>query len=116
MWAINELKGALRNTTLSKVNDFLSKAFSLNQLIHFVGDIHQPLHTINRIDPDTLKFDKGGNDFKIVYVGSGGNLHSFWDKCLKMFPELNKLEAPFTDELWRKLDATTTELMTEFPE
>lgn len=51
VWAINELKGVLRNTTHSKVNDYFSKAFSLNQLIHFVGDIHQPLHNINRIDP-----------------------------------------------------------------
>lgn len=33
-----------------------------------------------------------------------------------MFPELNRLEAPFKEDLWKRLDATTAELMTEFPE
>ena len=45
-------------------------------LIHFVGDIHQPLHAGDRAD-------RGGNDLKTIYgVMPGYNLHSVWDGLL----------------------------------
>ena len=45
-------------------------------LIHFVGDIHQPLHAGDRAD-------RGGNDLKTTYgVMPGYNLHSVWDGLL----------------------------------
>lgn len=45
---------------------------ALKFLVHFVGDIHQPLHAE---DHD----DKGGNDVKLVYFGYLTNLHAIWD-------------------------------------
>jgi hypothetical protein len=64
---------------------------ALKFLVHFVGDVHQPLHASNRKD-------KGGNDFQISlrtdlrpsidaqknYVDGvmGTNLHSVWDYYL----------------------------------
>ncbi len=47
-------------------------------LIHFVGDLHQPLHAGE-------KSDKGGNDVKASYGIDAGrrlNLHSIWDGLL----------------------------------
>ena len=47
-------------------------------LIHFVGDLHQPLHAGE-------KGDKGGNDVKAVYgtyAPSRLNLHTIWDGYL----------------------------------
>jgi hypothetical protein len=47
-------------------------------LIHFVGDLHQPLHAGE-------KGDKGGNDVKADYgtfIASRLNLHSIWDGYL----------------------------------
>jgi hypothetical protein len=45
-------------------------------LVHFVGDIHQPLHAGDRAD-------RGGNDLKATYgVMPGYNLHSVWDGLL----------------------------------
>ncbi len=45
-------------------------------LIHFVGDIHQPLHAGDR-------GDRGGNDLKASYgIMPGYNLHSVWDGLL----------------------------------
>jgi hypothetical protein len=45
-------------------------------LIHFVGDIHQPLHAGDRAD-------RGGNDLKTTYgVMPGYNLHAVWDGLL----------------------------------
>ena len=51
------------------------KTQALLFVIHFVGDIHQPLHCIDRED-------KGGNAVKIVHGGRTTNLHSFWDQNL----------------------------------
>jgi len=45
-------------------------------LVHFVGDIHQPLHAGDRSD-------RGGNDLKTTYgIMPGYNLHSVWDGLL----------------------------------
>lgn len=45
-------------------------------LVHFVGDIHQPLHAGDR-------GDRGGNDLKVHYgIMPGYNLHSVWDGLL----------------------------------
>jgi hypothetical protein len=44
-------------------------------IIHFVGDMHQPLHSSDNQD-------KGGNDVHLVFDGRPTNLHSFWDTAL----------------------------------
>jgi len=49
------------------------KAFYLKLLIHFIGDLHQPMHI-------ALKEDKGGNDFKVKWFYKDTNLHSVWDR------------------------------------
>ena len=48
---------------------------ALKFLIHFVGDIHQPLH-VGRPS------DRGGNDVKVVFEGRSQNLHALWDTGL----------------------------------
>jgi hypothetical protein len=46
-------------------------------LVHFVGDLHQPLHAGDRSD-------RGGNDVKANYgvIGGRTNLHMIWDGLL----------------------------------
>jgi len=41
-------------------------------LIHFVGDVHQPLHC-------GYGYDRGGNEVKVTWYGTETNLHSVWD-------------------------------------
>lgn len=48
------------------------KIFHLKLLVHFIGDLHQPLHT-------GIAKDKGGNDFQLQWFGKGTNLHRVWD-------------------------------------
>jgi hypothetical protein len=48
------------------------KEFYLKMLVHFVGDLHQPLHA-GRGE------DKGGNDIQVRWYNEGTNLHSVWD-------------------------------------
>jgi len=45
---------------------------ALKYIVHFVGDIHQPMH-VSRAE------DKGGNTIQVQYDGQGTNLHSLWD-------------------------------------
>lgn len=81
---------------------------ALKFLVHFVGDIHQPMHANNRAD-------KGGNDYQISlrtdlppeayaraqYVDGvmGTNLHSVWDfyilgaRGLGLRPYADRLDA-----------------------
>lgn len=42
-----------------------AKSFALRLLIHYVGDYHQPLHCMDRVDDDFPKGDKGANDFPL---------------------------------------------------
>lgn len=48
---------------------------ALKFLVHFVGDVHQPLHA-SPVD------DKGGNEFQISYEGESSNLHKVWDDLI----------------------------------
>lgn len=55
------------------------RAETLKYLIHFVGDVHQPLHAIDN-------HDRGGNDVRIAALrgdeGRATNLHACWDTGL----------------------------------
>jgi len=45
---------------------------ALKFLVHFVGDVHQPLHAGKRAD-------RGGNTIKLTWFGRPTNLHTVWD-------------------------------------
>lgn len=58
------------------------KTEALKFIIHFVGDMHQPMH-VSRAE------DKGGNTKQVRYNGQGTNLHSLWDSKLLEHGGLN---------------------------
>ena len=81
---INALKryvGILRTSTDDNV-----RADALRFIIHYVGDIHQPLHCSTRVDRNHPRGDRGGNDFFVRVSGNRVNLHSLWDGGLGNFP------------------------------
>jgi len=45
---------------------------ALYYIVHFVGDLHQPLHCADRDD-------RGGNDVPVEFQGQAMNLHQVWD-------------------------------------
>lgn len=59
------------------------RAEALKFLVHFVADLHQPLHTVDR-------GDRGGNDVPVTFFGEKiypfsekrWNLHTVWDSGL----------------------------------
>lgn len=66
--AIRSQYGVLANSN-SSLED---KQLALKLLVHFVGDIHQPMHMGHLSD-------LGGNRVKVKYFGRDKNLHSVWD-------------------------------------
>lgn len=51
------------------------KIEALKYIVHFVGDLHQPMHV-------SREEDKGGNTIQLNYDGDGTNLHALWDSKL----------------------------------
>ena len=78
---------------------------ALQFLLHFVGDLHQPLHSSD-------DHDKGGNDKKVQAVpalpasakGSSGKLHSFWDNQFVVLQ--GQTETTIANKLIRKITQT----------
>ena len=66
--AINHCIAVLKNPESSKAD----QKFFLKLLVHFIGDLHQPMH-VGREE------DKGGNDIKMTWFGDNTNLHRAWD-------------------------------------
>ncbi len=92
--ALEENVNILKTST-----DNNARAQALRLIIHFVGDIHQPLHSATRVSSANPDGDRGGNLFKIKIVGANGktkttNLHSYWDGGLGMFPPTGPNFAP----------------------
>lgn len=56
------------------------RALFARYLVHLVGDIHQPLHSVALFNKTYPKGDAGGNLLKIkILNGTSQNFHSFWD-------------------------------------
>lgn len=82
VWAISYAEQMVKNTDISKK----TRAKYLSFLIHFVGDIHQPMHCITRYSHRTPppQGDLGGNLFPIQSP-IADNLHAYWDGGLGLF-------------------------------
>lgn len=56
------------------------RALYARYVVHLVGDIHQPLHSVTLFNATYPKGDIGGNAEKVILVnGTTSNFHSFWD-------------------------------------
>ena len=85
---------ALRDNVkiLKTSTDQNARAQALRLIIHFVGDIHQPLHCTDRVSSAHPAGDQGGNLVTIKITDANGNLrsmnlHSYWDGGLESFPK-----------------------------
>jgi hypothetical protein len=64
-----------------------AKSYALRLLIHYLGDIHQPLHATARVDSKYPKGDAGGNFFHVPTKEDAKNLHSVWDSVVYEFAD-----------------------------
>ncbi len=96
----NIVKGLEDNVNILKTStDKNAQAQALRLIIHFVGDIHQPLHCATRVSSANPEGDRGGNLVSIMVRDKRGelkktNLHSFWDGGIETFPKTGPDFAP----------------------
>ena len=69
----------------------LGRSYALRLLIHYVGDVHQPLHSTSRVNAEFPAGDRGGNSFPLPNHYAANNLHSVWDSVIYEFHESFKL-------------------------
>lgn len=86
VWAVQQSRGILQS---SRVPSSI-KAWFLLLYVHFIGDIHQPLHCIEYYSNAFPEGDLGGNRYPVVsHVGH--NLHEVWDRGVGYFqPRMKK--------------------------
>lgn len=96
----NIVKALEDNVNILKTSaDKNAQAQALRFIIHFVGDIHQPLHCATRVTSANPTGDRGGNLVSIKIPGTDGrlkttNLHSYWDGGIGTFPKTGANFAP----------------------
>ena len=107
--------------------DGLSTA--LRFLLHYAGDIHQPLHATSRVNNDYPEGDRGGNSVPLPSVQGAKNLHSVWDSVLYSqagdFDLVSSIELlltnpifnfqPFNVETWDAISKTAQDLIKKHP-
>ena len=89
------------DTLTSRLKKDRNDAEALKFIVHFVGDLHQPLH-LGRKD------DKGGNTVDFNWFGRKTNLHSVWDGSLIESQKMSYTE--FSQYLQDKYEARKAEI------
>jgi hypothetical protein len=95
----------------------LSDSFHLRLLIHYIGDIHQPLHASSRYTYAFPKGDEGGNGLRINVTNAGKgetpqNLHSLWDSII--MSQASDMNLPLSTDNWSYLGNESLRLRTEY--
>lgn len=98
-----------------------SKAFSTLALIHFIGDMHQPLHA-TALFSKKWKFnpplgDRGGNDFKCDYTSETGmkytQIHLLYDCVGGLYCDY--MPSTITPEYEMQIKTITDSVMETYP-
>jgi hypothetical protein len=117
VWAISKFKAILKDKSQPEAD----RAEALRFLIHFVGDLHQPLHTVSR-ETDVLPAgDAGGNKFPIQapasFVGDypPRNLHALWDEGCGLFPSFGRNFRPLDGEGREKIETIAHKIERDEP-
>jgi hypothetical protein len=84
--AIARERGVLRDQTKSLAR----RAEALKFLVHFIADLHQPLHCAD-------DNDRGGNNVDVQFFGKASKLHKVWDSGIINHADLSDRE--FADGL-----------------
>lgn len=90
---ITQIKNAF-----SSVDD--QKSFALRLVIHYLGDIHQPLHDVAEVDATYPEGDRGGNDEHIASIDGVSNMHSVWDSVIYNYTGYVDLPLSSSDWDW----------------
>ncbi len=98
-------------TNLQDPNATLTdQATSLRYLIHFVGDIQQPLHCSTEVSAAHHGGDAGGNSFTVT---GWSNLHSLWDNGGGFLTD--SVSRPLSNTAKNTLNTIVATIETDYP-
>lgn len=89
-----------------------ARSVAMRYLIHYVGDIHQPLHSASLVDKHFPSGDRGGNLFPLH--NQEKELHALWDSVLMEYDGYPEL--PMTIADWQKNGNNAKRIMHKYPE
>lgn len=112
--ALTDLTAFLEGTLETKDSKYMTKiaqqfpdagdqrSFALRMIIHYVGDIHQPLHGTSEVDHHFPQGDQGGNLHKLPADPKTGvqDLHAVWDSVIYEYPGYETLPLNQVDWDW----------------
>lgn len=105
VWAINHITTSFNDSTQQSSEP---PCYLLAFLVHTVGDVHQPLHTVSRISAQYPDGDRGGNLFKLTFEGKQSQLHHAWDTGAGLFDTNTPSE--------QQVIALAKKITTDYPE
>lgn len=116
-YAVNQMFSTLRSKKVDgegKSDNILGKSICLRDLIHIIGDIHQPLHNVQRFSVQMPDGDAGGNGFLIKRYNETryNNLHFAWDHLMDQFEET---DSPMTEKQYEDVVNFSQSLVEEYP-
>ena len=91
-----------------KGNEANARSFAMRLLVHYVGDLHQPLHSGSRLNSNYPSGDRGGNYFAVQEIDQVDNLHLVWDSIL--YSQKGRPTLPLSNEDWIELGFLAKEL------
>ena len=115
VWAINNCLSILKRRFARPIE----KARALAFLIHFVGDIHQPLHCGSMYSNACPGGDLGGNLYNLN--DPHGALHKLWDDGCGLTSELNNINVygkprkPLADSSMKRLKQFARKVTKQWP-
>lgn len=104
-----------------KKNSDKDRLEALKYLIHFVGDLHQPMHAVAQDSDEHPTGDRGGNDFPVGTLGETfpkmdtppTNLHALWDFGCGLLPTEHR---PIAADGYGRMLILANKLTSEYPE
>ncbi len=106
VWGIMQAEKTLENS----VGNTYERAKYLSFLVHFIGDIHQPLHCVSLYNTHFPSGDRGGNDY-VIHSPVANNLHGLWDEGVGLFAP-NPVQYQFH---YYEIQKLATDWMRQYP-
>ena len=93
----------------------LGQSLTLRTLIHFLGDIHQPLHASRRVTADLPDGDFGGELFSIKQYNDPriDNLHYIWDAMF--MPRSADIGTNLSPTKYQTIEKWSKSIQAEYP-
>lgn len=99
------------DTKYMEKNEENGLSIALRLLMHYSGDVHQPLHGSSRVNHEFEKGDYGGNTFRLKEQEGLAELHAVWDSMAYEHPGYASL--PYSDADWEQQGKNASDLVTK---